>query len=83
MLYLFAVQDPNQGEDHHSPCLLSNPLIHSMYFVCMYVIMKFLINKIKPNFTWSLHGKVERKYVSNGLGHMTKMAATTIFGKNL
>ena len=28
----------NQGEDHHRPCLLSNPLIH-MYVLCMYVCM--------------------------------------------
>ena len=44
MFYLFAVQYPNQGEDHHRPCLLSNPLIH-MYVLCMYVCYHEISNK--------------------------------------
>ena len=35
----------------------------------------------KPNFIWSLHEMGEREYI-RGLGHMTKMAATPIYGKN-
>ena len=44
MLYLFAVQYPNQGEDHQRPCLLSNPLIH-MYVLCMYICYHKISNK--------------------------------------
>ena len=36
----------------------------------------------KPNFMWSLLGKGGSKVCINGPGHMTKMAATTIYGKN-
>ena len=38
------------------------------------------LGQSKPNFMWSLLGKGERK---NGPGHMTKMAAMPIYGKNL
>ena len=31
---------------------------------------------------WSLLGKGELKFISRHLGHMTKMAVTTIYGKN-
>ena len=36
----------------------------------------------KPNFMLSLLGKRGKKVYINGTGHMTKMAATTIYGKN-
>ena len=36
----------------------------------------------KPNFIWSLSGMGEQKFVCGGLGYMTKMAATPIYGKN-
>ena len=32
---------------------------------------------------WSLLGKRERKFCENCLGHMTKLAAMPIYGKNL
>ena len=38
---------------------------------------------IKPNFTWSLHGTGNESEYTNGLYHMTKMAAMAIYGKNL
>ena len=37
----------------------------------------------KPNFMWTLLGKGERNKCINGPGHMTKMAAMPIYGKNL
>ena len=41
-----------------------------------------LLGQSKPNFMWSLLGKKERKLMVNGTGHMTKMAAMLIYGKN-
>ena len=41
-----------------------------------------LFGQSKSNFMRSLLGKAERKYI-NGPGHMTKMAAMPIYGKNL
>ena len=39
---------------------------------------------MKPNFMWSLHGmENESDYSTNGLCHMTKMAAMSIYGKKL
>ena len=38
---------------------------------------------LKPNFIWSLLGMGGTKVCSNGLGHMTKMAAKPIYCKNL
>ena len=40
------------------------------------------LDQSKPNSMWSLLGKGERVYI-NGPGHMTKMAAIPIYGKNL
>ena len=37
----------------------------------------------KPNFMWSLLGKGGKKVYINGPGHVTKMAAMSIYGKNL
>ena len=39
-----------------------------------------LLGQSMPNFMWSFLGKGERKFIKNGLGHMTKMAATPIYG---
>ena len=39
-----------------------------------------LLGQSKPNFMWSLHGSGEQNL--QGLGHMTKIAATPIYGKN-
>ena len=41
-----------------------------------------LLGKSKPNFMWSLLGQWERKFILNGTGHMTKMAAMLLYGKN-
>ena len=40
------------------------------------------LGQSKTNFIWSLLGKGEKVYI-NGQGHMAKMAATPIYGKNL
>ena len=40
------------------------------------------LGQLKPNFIWSLHGLGEKKVCSNSPGHMTKMAAMPIYGKN-
>ena len=46
-----------------------------------YINFKHLL--LKLNFTWSLLGK-RRKFIKDGLGHMTKMDATiTSYGENL
>ena len=37
--------------------------------------------RLKPNFIWSLLGTGERKFFSNGPGHLTKMAVIPIYGK--
>ena len=42
-----------------------------------------LLGRLKPNFIRSLLGKGETKVYSNGPGHLTKMAAMSIYGKNL
>ena len=39
------------------------------------------LGQSKPNFMWSLLGKADTK--ANINGHMTKMAAMPIYGKNL
>ena len=53
----------------------------------MTTIFKVFFSKtdwpIKGKLMWRLLGKGERKYDINGPGHMTKMAATPICGKNL
>ena len=36
-----------------------------------------------PNFIWSLLGEAQKKVYTNGPGHMTKMAAMSIYVKNL
>ena len=41
------------------------------------------LGRLKPNFIWSLLKIGERKFFPNGHGHMTKMAAMPIYGKNL
>ena len=41
------------------------------------------LGQSKPNFMWSLLGKGEQEFYINGPGHMTKMAAMYIYGKNL
>ena len=42
------------------------------------------LGKSKPNLMWSLLGKERRKFIFiNRPGHMTKMAAMPIYGKNL
>ena len=41
------------------------------------------LGQSKPNFMWSLLGKGGTKVYINGSGHMTKMAAMPIYGKNL
>ena len=40
------------------------------------------LGQLKPNFMWILHGMAEQT-CSNGPGHMTKMAAMPIYGKNI
>ena len=40
------------------------------------------LGQSKPNFMWSLPGKGAKFYI-NGPGHITKMAARPIYGKNL
>ena len=37
---------------------------------------------MKPDFTWSLHGMGNGSEYTNGLCHMTKMAAMPMYGKN-
>ena len=39
--------------------------------------------QLNSNFIWRLLRTRERKFCSNGPGHMTKMAATPIYGKNI
>ena len=42
------------------------------------------LGQSKPNFMWSLLGSIGgTKVCSRHLGHMTKMAATSIYGKTL
>ena len=41
------------------------------------------LGRLKPSFMWSFNGMDERKFVQNGPGHMTKMAAIPIYGKNM
>ena len=41
------------------------------------------LGQSKPNFIWSLLGKGGKKVYMDGPGHMTKIAATPIYGKNL
>ena len=41
------------------------------------------LGQLKSNFIWSLHVIGERKFVRGDLGHLTKMAATPIYGKKL
>ena len=41
------------------------------------------LGQSRPNFMWSLLGKRDPKVCKNGLGHMTKLAAMPIYGKNL
>ena len=41
------------------------------------------LDQSKPNFMWSLLGKGGKKVNINGPGHMTKMTAMPIYGKNL
>ena len=41
------------------------------------------LGQLKPNFMWSRLGKGGTKQYINGPGHMTKMATTPIYGKNL
>ena len=40
-------------------------------------------NQLKANFIWSLNKLKGMKAYTNELGHMTKMAALSIYGKNL
>ena len=42
-----------------------------------------LLGWLKPNFMWSLHGMGNESEYTNGLCHMTKMAAMPINGTNL
>ena len=41
------------------------------------------LGQSKPNFMLSLLGKEEQTFYINGPGHMTKMAAMPMYGKNL
>ena len=41
------------------------------------------LGQSKPNFMWSLLGKGGTKVYINGPGHMNKMAAMSVYGKNL
>ena len=41
------------------------------------------LGQSKPNIMWSFLGKGGKKVCINGPGHMTKMAAMPIYGKNL
>ena len=41
------------------------------------------LGQSKPNFMWSLLWEGGKKVCINGPGHMTKMAAMPIYGKNL
>ena len=40
------------------------------------------LGQSKPNFMWSLLGSLEKKVYIKGTGHLTKMAAMLIYGKN-
>ena len=42
-----------------------------------------LLSQLKPNLMWILHGMEKWKFCSNGSGHMTKVVATLIYGKNM
>ena len=42
-----------------------------------------LLSHLKPDFTGKLLGAVEMKTYTNGIGHMTKMAALPNYGKYL
>ena len=41
------------------------------------------LGRLKPSSMWSFNGMEERKFVQNGPGHVTKMAAIPIYGKNM
>ena len=41
------------------------------------------LGRLKPSSILSFSGMEERKFVQNGPGHMTKMAAISIYGKNM
>ena len=41
------------------------------------------VSRLKPNFIWIFHKNGETKVYSNGPGHMIKMAAMLIYGKNI
>ena len=40
------------------------------------------LGQSKPNFMWSLLGSLEKKVYIKGTGHLTKMSAMLIYGKN-
>ena len=65
-------------------CLpLSPGYIHvcDHYFQAYFPLKPF--GQSKPNFMWSPLWQREFKFCKNCLGHMTKMAAMPIYGKNL
>ena len=41
------------------------------------------LGDLKPKFKGKLEGEIEMKIYTNKMGHMTKMAAMPIYGKNL
>ena len=53
---------------------------HSDFYSFIYSLK--LLGQLKPNFIWSLHRSGEQNSSSKGHGHMIKMAAMPIYGKN-
>ena len=79
-------------------CRIGRPLSFVCMYVCMYICMYVCMYvwqhfqrssprkppvQSKSNFIWSLHGMWGMNMCSNGPGHVTKMAAMPIYGKNL
>ena len=63
------------------------PMIWRLFVVRLSSVQHFQrsfpkpLGQSKPNFMWSLYWKGERTFCINGPGHMTKMAASPIYGK--